>query len=90
MSEDQTDYIADAEEMLGAGYEMCKKSAHKKLQIIYKNNKPYGIRDDGGYLLFFADVSKFPGQEQRYREEVQEQYALAEFLLETLQRRTTI
>ena len=61
---------------------------HKKLKIIYKNGRPYGIRDDTGYLFFFATVSKFTGQDERYREEVMEQYALADFLLKSLRGRT--
>lgn len=60
---------------------------HNKLQIIYKNNKPYGIRDETGYLFFFAEVSKFTNQEERYRQEVQEQYALADYLLASLRAR---
>lgn len=64
-----------------------KPSAHTKLQIVYKNNKPYGIRDSSGFLLFFTPVSKFPNQEERYRQEVMEQFALADYLLEALEKR---
>ena len=60
---------------------------HNKLQIIYKHNKPYGIRDENGFLFFFTEVSKWSGQEERYRQEVQEQYALADYLLSALQAR---
>ena len=60
---------------------------HNKLQIIYKHNKPNGIRDENGYLFFFTEVSKFPNQEERYRQEVQEQFALADYLLASLQAR---
>jgi len=60
---------------------------HEKLQIIYKNNKPYGIRDKNGYLVFFSEISKYPGQEERYRQEIEEQYALADYLLSALQKR---
>ena len=60
---------------------------HNKLQIIYKHNKPYGIRDENGFLFFFADVPKFPNQEERYRQEVQAQFALADYLLFSLQAR---
>ena len=51
-----------------------------KAKIIYKNNKPYGIRDNGGYLFFFSKISKFTNQEERYRREVEQQYRLADFL----------
>lgn len=57
------------------------------LQIIYKNNKPNGIRDSGGFLFFFPDIHKYTGQEERYRQEVQEQYDLADFLLNALKHR---
>ena len=56
----------------------------KNLKIIYKHNKPYGIRDSGGFLFFFADINKYTDQEERYRKEVEEQYGLADYLLETL------
>lgn len=60
---------------------------HKKLQIIYKNNKPYGIRDETGFLFFFAKISKYVGQEERYRKEIEEQYALADYILVCLKKR---
>ena len=57
-----------------------------KLQIIYKHSKPYGIRNENGYLFFFAEISKFQGQEERYRQEVEDQYKLADKLLNFLKR----
>ncbi|MCK9532631.1 MAG: hypothetical protein M0R77_19255 [Gammaproteobacteria bacterium] len=60
---------------------------HEKLQIIYKQNKPYGIRDKTGFLFFFSNVSKYDNQEERYREEIQDQFALADYLLTALQNR---
>jgi len=54
-------------------------------EIIYKHNKPYGIRDKNGFLFFFTEISKFGEQEQRYREEIEEQYKLADLLLSVLQ-----
>lgn len=56
------------------------------LQIIYKHDKPYGIRDKGGYLFFFADIHKWEGQEKRYRQEVEQQYNLADYLLSALKK----
>ena len=56
----------------------------KGLRIIYKNNKPYGIRDEGGFLFFFVNITKYTGQEERYRREVEEQYRLADYLLAKL------
>lgn len=55
-----------------------------ELQIIYKNNKPYGIRDKGGMLFFFIKINKYTGQEERYRQEVEQQYRLADYLLDML------
>ena len=56
-----------------------------ELQIIYKNNKPYGIRDSTGFLFFFTNISKYSGQEERYRQEIDRQYKLADFLLKALE-----
>ena len=55
-----------------------------KLETIHKNGQPYGIRDAGGYLLFFPKVTKYTGQEQRYVEEIQECYSLAEKIMNAL------
>ncbi len=55
-----------------------------ELQIIHKNGQPYGIRDKGGYLLFFPKVSKYTGQEQRYIKEIQECYSLADKIVKAL------
>ena len=52
-----------------------------KLQIIYQHGKPYGIRDRTGYLFFFTKISKYDGQEERYRRSIERQYALADYLL---------
>ena len=57
------------------------------VQITYRNNKPYGIRDEDGYLLFFPDITQYPGQPERYREEIMEQFALADFLALALSQR---
>lgn len=55
-----------------------------KLKIIYENGQPHGIRDARGYLLFFPKVTKYSGQEQRYVEEIQECYSLAEKIMNAL------
>ncbi len=54
------------------------------LQIIYKRCHPRGIRDDNGFLFFFTEISKWQGQEERYRSEIEEQYKLADYLLKCL------
>lgn len=56
----------------------------KDLKIIYKHHKPYGIRDEGGFLFFFTEISKYSGQEERYRNEILEQWKLADYLLKQL------
>lgn len=56
----------------------------ENLQIIYRNKKPYGIRDKGGYLFFFSGVSKYEGQEERYRQEIDKLNKLADYLLKAL------
>lgn len=60
---------------------------HKKLCIVYELNKPHGIRDEHGYLFFFTKIQKWPGQDDRYRREVEKQFKLADFLLSSLQGR---
>ena len=55
-----------------------------KLEVIHKYGQPYGIRDARGYLLFFPRVKKYTGQEQRYVEEIQECYSLAEKIMNAL------
>jgi len=50
---------------------------HKNLEIIFQFGKPYGIRDSGGYLLFFPTVSKYTDQQERYDRELAEQIELA-------------
>ena len=59
----------------------------KELKIIYKHNKPYGIRDSGGFLFFFTNIFKYSGQEERYRQEIEEQFELADYLLEVLKQK---
>ncbi len=54
------------------------------IQIIYKNNKPYGIRDISGYLFFFTEIHKYTDQEERYRKEIEEQFKLADYLKKCL------
>jgi len=55
-----------------------------ELKIIYKDRKPYGIRDKGGFLLFFPRINKYNGQDGRYREEIEQQCRLADFILNEL------
>ena len=59
----------------------------EELKIIYEHGQPHGIRDKGGFLFFFPTVSKYTGQEERYRAEVEELYALADYLLLSLEGR---
>lgn len=57
----------------------------KNLQIIYRHGKPYGIRDTSGFLLFFIDIQKYTGQDERFANELEEQNKLAKSLLSALQ-----
>jgi hypothetical protein len=56
-----------------------------ELKLICEHGQPHGIRDRGGYLMFFPTVSKYAGQEERYRNELAERFRLADFLLKSLQ-----
>lgn len=54
------------------------------LEIIHKNGQPYGIRNKGGYLLFFPKITKYNGQEERYVKEIKEVFELADRIIKTL------
>ena len=56
----------------------------KGLELVLKNNKPHGIRNEGGFLLLFPEIKKFSGQDTRYREELLEQFNIADILLMAL------
>ena len=56
------------------------------IRIIHKNNKPYGIRDKGGFLLFFPHISKYTNQEDRYIKEIKEQFDMADLILKTIKK----
>ncbi len=60
------------------------KITDTELKIIYKDNKPYGIRDSTGYLFFFCNILKWPGHEKQYEEEISQQRELANYLLKSL------
>jgi len=51
------------------------------------DNSPYGIRNDSGFLFFFKMIQKYPGQKERYEQELKQQTELADFLLNTLKER---
>ncbi len=59
-----------------------------ELKITYEHGLPHGIRDKGGYLFFFTKPPKFSGQEERYREDCERMFKLADFLLEALKTQT--
>ena len=55
-----------------------------ELRIVVEHGRPHGIRDRSGYLFFFRDIHKYQGQDERYRSEIEQQFALADFLLAAL------
>lgn len=57
----------------------------KTIRIVYQGCQPKGIRSDSGYLIFFPKVERYPNQDDRYEEELNDQKHLAEFLAEQLQ-----
>lgn len=61
--------------------------ASVELHLIYEHGQPYGIRDSTGFLFFFRKISKYTGQEERYREEIKELNQLAEYILHSLESR---
>ena len=45
---------------------------------------PYGIRNDGGFILTFTKIPHFQGQEDRYKCELKEQKQIAHHLFNSL------
>ena len=60
----------------------------KDVKLVCEHGQPYGIRDWTGFLVFFHKVQKFNGQEERYRKELAEKFALADDLEAFLKLRT--
>jgi len=54
------------------------------VRVIYEHGEPHGIRDDSGYICFFNSVTKFPGQDDRYRREIVERQEIADFMCDAL------
>lgn len=52
--------------------------------VVYRYEKPYGIRNRNGYVLFFSDVVHFRGQDERYEREFEEQRVLVSVILDAL------
>lgn len=50
------------------------RSIHTDLEV------PYGMRNRGGYFLFFREISHYSGQSERYIEELNELIATASLL----------
>jgi len=59
----------------------------ERYEVIYRSGEPYGIRDSGGYVLFFPKITKYDEQEERYKDELGTQIGMAEFLTEQLNRK---
>jgi hypothetical protein len=55
------------------------------LEIIVRGEIIVGIRDTGGFLLFFPNITKYPNQDERYADEMAQQKRLAELLLSALE-----
>jgi len=53
-------------------------------ELIYKYNRVYGIRDKGGYVVFFPRITEWPNQQERYQKEIKQQMKFAEKLCEFL------
>lgn len=49
-----------------------------------ESGKPRGIRNRGGYLLFFPDITRYPDQEERYQRELKEQIEIAQTIVKAL------
>jgi len=56
----------------------------KNLEIIYRNDIPYGIRYDSGYILFFREIHRHPDQHARYELEIHNLQTVANTILKAL------
>ncbi len=45
---------------------------HTPWNIIFKNDHPYGIRNEDGFICFLREVFHYTNQDERYKEEVLE------------------
>ena len=54
------------------------------VKLIIENGTPKAIRNTDGYLFTFTKISKYPDQDERYRREIIEQFALADYLVSVL------
>ena len=55
------------------------------LQIVnHSNGQPNYIRDNSGMLFKFREITRYPGQDERYKDEVKQLEDLAGFLLASL------
>jgi hypothetical protein len=54
------------------------------VRVIYEHGEPHCVRDDSGVICLFNPVTKFPGQDERYRREMRERAAIADFVCRAL------
>lgn len=65
-------------------------SKYKNLQLVehetfsFKGTRAHGIRDEGGYLMFFPRISKYTDQLDRFKREIAEQNEMAQTIMEAL------
>jgi hypothetical protein len=62
---------------------------HDKLRIIYKNDEPYGIRDENGFLLYFPQAERYIDHDIFY-DKIERIDKLAKYLLEALEKRAVV
>lgn len=51
---------------------------------VFRNEKPYGIRNKAGYILFFREISRYEGQEERYKTECFEVTCISKLIVDSL------
>jgi len=54
------------------------------VRVIYEHGEPHCVRDDSGVICLFNPVTKFTGQDERYRREMRERADIAEFVCKAL------
>lgn len=57
-----------------------------ELKLINKHGQPDCIRDDRGILVSFPKVTKWQGQEERYIQEINESFYLANIIINAIKK----
>lgn len=79
--------LNDGWAILGLSHETAESPlCDGEIRLIYEHGEPKGVRDTSGFLCFFNHVTKYEGQEERYRRELALRARQAEVIADALRR----